>query len=315
MNKKPGNWLFLKKNLSWMDKPELRRQLPFLIRLFGTYARFWFKITQSDYLRGGRKLFMVISDVNHLLFRLNYLTVNLPGYNVCVDLKDPRFLHVINELTKPDSVLNILELLLKEGDTFIDVGANHGSFSIVAGKLVGKDGLVVAIEAQPRLIFALRKSMELNSIAPFQIIQTAVGDKEGVADFFIPSDTSGSAGVFAGHSAHYRHHTARVKMSRMDNLVDWRKFSGNIVVKLDIEGSEYAFLKGAKEMISSLKPILVMEVNPDSMKASGTSEDKMISILKEVGYSYFSYLKRPDIKHALIKLNLEKFSNIILYAD
>ena len=44
---------------------------------------------------------------------------------------------------------SFIQSLLREGDTFVDVGANIGSLTLAA-KLKVKDGIVVAIEAHPR---------------------------------------------------------------------------------------------------------------------------------------------------------------------
>ena len=313
--KYPGSWLFSKKILEWTFRPELRSQLPFLFRLFSRYSQFYFYLTSSDYLKGGRKLFLHISNFNKTRFGLDYTLIKLPGYTICVDLTDPRFLNVINEFLKEDSATRVLNTLLHPGDTFIDIGANHGSFSVVASRLVGQKGLVIAVEAQSRLIFTISKSLELNSGSPYRILHTAVGNMDGEIEFYIPEDTSGSAGIFREHSARFRHRSAKVRIARFDKLVDWKAFQGKVIIKLDIEGSEFDFLKGAEEMIRSLKPVLIMEVNPESMKAAGISDIQLLDIFKEFGYKSFSYLKSPDKSETLNLLNLSYFSNVILYAD
>ena len=50
-----------------------------------------------------------------------------------------------------------LEKLLKEGDTFIDLGANEGYFSIIGGKIVGGIGRIISIEPQTRLQHIINK--------------------------------------------------------------------------------------------------------------------------------------------------------------
>jgi precorrin-6B methylase 2 len=72
--------------------------------------------------------------------------VEVGGHTIFVDLLDPRFLQVIHEVRSPDTDLQVLSRLLSEGDTFIDVGANHGSFSVVASSVIGAEGHVIAVE-------------------------------------------------------------------------------------------------------------------------------------------------------------------------
>ena len=175
----------------------------------------------------------------------------------------------MNELASQDTDTRILPQLLFEGDTFLDVGANHGSFAIVASKLVGVNGFVLAVEPQPRLAKALEKSLTANALCKFQIHNLAVGDTDGEIELLVPLGTSGSAGVFPEHSATHQYNAIKVPLRRFDQLVDWRKFTGKVLLKLDIEGSECAFLSGARQMITSLKPTLIFEVHPTSLKAAG----------------------------------------------
>src|SRR3954468_546190 len=58
--------------------------------------------------------------------------------------------------------LAALKSLLQRGDTFIDVGANEGYFSVVAARLVGPTGRVIAIEPQSRLARVLERNFAIN---------------------------------------------------------------------------------------------------------------------------------------------------------
>jgi FkbM family methyltransferase len=299
--------------IEWIFRPELRSQLPLLLIFFSRCGQLYFKITKNDYFKGGRRLFLIISSINKSLFGVNYLNIRLPEYEICVDLTDPRFLNVINELLKEKSDTGVLNSLLKEGDTFIDIGANQGSFSIVASRLVGESGRVIAIEAQPRLVYAIKKSLELNALCPYDVFQTAVGDYDGVIEFLIPTDTSGTAGVFYAHSARHHYKTIRIPIVKFDNLIEWHNLLGNVILKLDIEGSEYAFLKGAKEMISNSKPIILMEINPESIHAANITGDILLNTLMDLGYQFFAELNSPGNRLSICKLNMTSFRNVILY--
>jgi len=311
-HKYPGSWLFSKQNLEWLFIPELSSQLPVLLRFFSFYAKSYFKRTGNDYFIGGRNFFLRIAKINRF-FGVNFGMIELAEYKIYVDFTDPRFLNVINELHKVKPVTGVLGTLLKKGDTFIDVGANHGSFSLIAGRYVGKNGLVVAIEAQPRMGRIIELSLSKNLNCKFLNFNTAVGDTDGEVEFLIPNDTSGAAGLFKAHSAKHKHRRVRVSVKRFDDLTDWRSFPGNVIVKLDIEGSEPDFLKGARNMIKSRKPVILVEINPQSMKASGTKPEEFKELLKELGYRYYSNLETPSDKNNLEELNMSRFGNVILF--
>ncbi len=79
-----------------------------------------------------------------------------------VDLSDSRIFMVFGELMGNDSESEIMRQLLSPGDTFIDAGANHGSYSLKAAKLVGEKGKVLALEPQPRLASLIMKTFAAN---------------------------------------------------------------------------------------------------------------------------------------------------------
>lgn len=119
--------------------------------------------------------------------------------------------------------------------------------------------------------------------------------------------------LLQAHSARHRHRKLRIQIAKFDQLIDWQSFPGKVTLKLDIEGSEYAFLKGAEEMITNLKPNLLMEINPQSLRASGISGDVLLGILKDLGYQYFAELIEPEVRLGISELSATKFRNILLY--
>jgi len=307
----PGNWVFEYKTLKWMFDPSLGRQLPLPYQVFRAYCRLYFAIFHG-HLLAGKQLFKAAASISSFLVRQDYIRLRLKDYEVYLDYSDPRFLQVVNELTSNQADNRALSNLLAEGDTFIDVGANHGSFSIVASKLVGAKGCVVAIEPQPRLASAIEKSLALNAQCSFQVHQMALGDDDGEIELMIPCDTSGSAGIYPGHSGTHKHRTIIVPLRRFDEAVDWQYFPGKSLIKLDIEGSEYVFLKGARRMIASLKPNLLVEINPRTLKASGVTGGDLKHLLIEFGYGQYAELKSLQETLPIENLDIQRHRNILV---
>ena len=53
---------------------------------------------------------------------------------------------------------------LREGDLYVDIGANVGYFTLLASHLVGKSGKVLSVEADPVTFEELLKNLELNRL-------------------------------------------------------------------------------------------------------------------------------------------------------
>jgi len=71
--------------------------------------------------------------------------------------------------------------VLRPGSVFIDVGAHIGRYSFPIAKLVGENGLVIAIEPDPLAFKALLMGVKLNSLRNVLALNIALGDSEGKA--------------------------------------------------------------------------------------------------------------------------------------
>lgn len=287
----PGSWLYRRPTISWLSDPALARQLPRTYRFFARYCA-----AQRHGPIGAEMLLRaIIAFRRRIAADDGTIALKVGDTTVFLDLQDPRFLRVPGELTGLPSVLR---LFLRPGDSFIDVGANHGSFSIVAAKLVGRDGLVISIEPQPRLAGLLRRLLA-HSDASFEVHQIACGDRSEQVKFYVPLATSGSAGLFDRYSATSRHRTIEVAMRRIDDVIDWRSLTGRAFIKLDIEGGEQAFLLGAGQLIRAAVPLMLIEMNPAAMRAAGTSRTSLIHTLIDLGYERFVTPQAPHVQRPL----------------
>src|SRR5947209_3562381 len=80
-------------------------------------------------------------------------------------------------------VFRPLSQYLQKGDTFLDIGANVGYYSILALQLVGPDGAVHAFEIDERPLRCLRRTIADSGITNLHLYETSVGDKIGRAYF------------------------------------------------------------------------------------------------------------------------------------
>lgn len=309
-NDAPGDFLFREKTLSWLSRSDLRRQLPILYRMFALLCGFKIFNNDSINIKLRKAIFRIISYITHIFKLGDSAQIDLSAYKVCINILDPRCLKVVDELMhNADRLTNFLS----EGDTFIDIGANHGSYSIIAAKIVGRRGFVMSVEPQPRLAELLNISLTLNGHSNFEIHQIACSDREGAADMFIPEYNSGEASIFSTLSATHKHQTIKVKLKPFDSAFEWQGFPGNVFVKLDIEGSEYAFLKGAREMIRTRKPYIMYEVNPASLKSAEISEASLKKLFQELGYSIFCYINNPSEIIGIESLDVTQERDIVLF--
>ena len=151
----------------------------------------------------------------------------------------------------------LLTKLLRDGDAFIDGGANCGYFSCIAAGLTGPRGHVIAVEADARLIEQLTRQASLNPT--ISVKQAALSRVPGRAEFFLPPDyTQGYDLALASLKPHAGWRTVAVDAVTLDELV--ASVEGPVrLLKLDIEGHEGPALEGARASLASgrLESVLV----------------------------------------------------------
>ncbi|MBV8161009.1 MAG: FkbM family methyltransferase [Acidimicrobiia bacterium] len=129
---------------------------------------------------------------------------------------------------------------LGPGDVFVDVGANTGWYTLLAAHQVGPTGGVVAVEASAAIANQLEQQLARNHVTNVRLVREAVSDHEGrVALELGPAEHTGltravrAAG--AGPSVACR------PLPEMLGDDEWPRIR---LVKIDVEGAEYAAVRG-----------------------------------------------------------------------
>jgi FkbM family methyltransferase len=147
---------------------------------------------------------------------------------------------------------------LKPGDVFVDVGASHGYFTLIAASRVGPAGRVYAFEPNPPVFRQLAAHVRLNGYdGRVRLADIALSDTNGQATFFV-SRCATNSGLSSLQATEERlregllstHHTVRVTAETFDSWYA-RIAPGPIaVVKIDVEGAEDRVFDG---MVSTLR--------------------------------------------------------------
>lgn len=292
---------------AWFDDATLVACLPPHLRAYAAYSRLAVN-RQTGRVPGGSFLLRVLHRTTPALHLPRDARVLIAGRSVHVDLTDARFLWVLDEVRGLGHEHRVMKALLRPGDTFLDIGANHGSFAILASHLVGRTGLVIAVEPQPRLAGLIRRSLA-EAPAPFEVHAVALGERDADAVLHIPRSGSGAASVAAPPQGMSQSIT--VPLRRADQLLAWRAFPGSLLVKLDIEGGELPFLHGATAMLRERRPAIVLEISPAQAHAAGYQPSDLVAALGALGYQDFAEVDRYPEKVPGRDLKLERQRNVL----
>lgn len=193
-----------------------------------------------------------------------------------------------------DDLFYIVRNFVRSGEVCWDIGANCGVFSFTAAYKVGGKGQLVAVEADPMLaamLYRSRRYLPADVSGRMSILPIAVSSEMAILDLVIP--INGSA----------RNHLSSVAGNEAWGEYDRRKcisVTGDWLlqhvpppdfIKLDIEGAEMAFMKGAARILSEVRPGFYIETSLNNI-------DEATALFESAGYHLFALadgqLKRVD---------------------
>jgi FkbM family methyltransferase len=176
---------------------------------------------------------------------------------------------------------SVLHRQLHEGDTFIDVGANIGYYTVMAAKLVGPRGRVIAFEPDPENFALLKRNIEANGFTNVILEQKALFNKPGTLKLYLEETNKGGHKVFQFGQPRP---TVEVEAVRLDDYLknDQRTVD---LIKIDTEGAEGAILEGMRETLGRHQNVkLVVEFFPLLLRSFGSDPAAMLGDLRSLGF-------------------------------
>lgn len=179
-----------------------------------------------------------------------------------------------------DDVYHALDRL-EPGMAFVDIGANAGLFSMVAGLRVGADGAVLAFEPSPEIFADLVDNSRLNELRNFYPFNAAVGDALGIARFSRPSPThSGGAHLDPAGAMTVPVISFEVMMPLFEALIGERR----TVIKIDVEGAEELVTSSIEKILSKRQvECCIVEIDNNHLSRFGHSAESIYRRMAAAG--------------------------------
>lgn len=192
-------------------------------------------------------------------------------------------------------------LLVQNGDTILDIGANIGWYTINLAKRF-PNSKIYSFEPIPPTFELLTKNVQRNKLDNVTLIHSGLSDKEEKKDLYYFRGGSSVASIvnFVNNPNAQK---VTCKFNTIDRLVSELNISSVNFIKCDVEGSELLVLSGAKVTIEKFKPIILLEVYEGQCQMCGYTAMDLINLLKSWGYEYFeannNQLKRVESVRAV----------------
>jgi FkbM family methyltransferase len=190
-------------------------------------------------------------------------------------------------LWEPDLTYWIQERLAP-GDTFVDVGANIGYFSLLAPQLVGESGSVVAIEASPKTFLALKDNLNRNAVRNVRAVSVAVSHSRHVVRLFRGPDSNiGETTFLEGLRLEFE---CEAEAAPLTAILQRLEIERARLIKIDVEGAEWCVVAGMGPILSSGRADLeiIVEVHPELLARQGKRPADIVRVFSEAGFHAYS---------------------------
>jgi len=189
----------------------------------------------------------------------------------------------------------VLESRLKPGSVFVDVGANEGYLSVIAARLVGPSGRVLAVEPQRRLRAVLERNLSLNHLRNVMLVDSAVSDRVGRVRLFVSLDTNtGATGLTS--QTRYPVPSEIVRTTTLSELFARSGIRQADLLKIDIEGAEYEAVLGSPELFEQHRVLAVaLELHEHLLNKRVLASGPILDLLRRCGYK-----SRPEFTNLVL---------------
>jgi FkbM family methyltransferase len=218
------------------------------------------------------------------------ITTDRYGHRMAVDFREwnERNLYFLGEWN-PD-IEWLMARVLRPGDTFLDLGANIGYFTLLGARLVGPTGQVLSFEPSPINFQRLTGHVAMNGYATIRLYPKAVSN---VAEASILFQPEGGGDLSSLRSSVATETSAPVLRHEIETVCLDQFLADDVkkvirLVKIDIEGAEFLALQGMHDLLASpAGPDILCEINDAFLREMGSSETQILQYLQRLGYHAF----------------------------
>ena len=181
--------------------------------------------------------------------------------------------------------------ILKDGDIFIDVGANIGLFTLFASEVVGEEGKVICFEPSPSTFLRLSENVNLNEFKNIDLRNIGLSDKKEELIFYVSENGNDAYNSFAPSQDDKLEKSIKVPVSTLDFELNDVDKSSIKLIKIDVEGWEKFVLNGGVDFLKNYNPIVMVEFTEENTFNAGYPVLEIFDIMQKFGYSWYRIIE------------------------
>jgi FkbM family methyltransferase len=190
-------------------------------------------------------------------------------------------------------VHEFLASALRPGQVFVDVGAHIGRYTVMAGRLLGPGGVVIAVEPGPDNFDALLKNVRQNALANVIPIKAACWSSDGELQMIFSSPVTS----FWHRVGPLTESRARVSARSLDTITHDLGLGAIDVIKIDTEGAGPEVLEGARTILSGSPAVQVLfeAIRPHELERSSRTLQELGFTVRRLGGDEYLATRQPAV--------------------
>lgn len=204
--------------------------------------------------------------------------------------------------------MNFLLRYLRTNDSFLDIGANVGVYTLLAASKI-RAGYIYSFEALAKNYARLQENIRLNQFTQVKTYEIAVSNQTGTIALNL---AEGDSMPFI--TSTLTTNTITVATDTLDNLLQNQPITNLTLAKIDIEGAELLALEGATSLLKQQSPrVWILEIN-ETVHHFGHQKQDIVNFLHSYGYQLYSYSADTN-QISRITLEQKQGNNVLVIAD
>lgn len=181
-------------------------------------------------------------------------------------------------------IMRLLDLMLRPGDRFIDIGSNIGMVALHGAHLVGSGGRVDCFEPNPECCSQIQRLIDKNNLMQIQIHPYGLSDSQEMLELTQEHIHTGG-GTFAKLDPSRVVSRVDAEVRRGDDVFVDEMSTCPRLIKIDVEGYELNAMRGMGDTLARWGCPIIMELVEGNLARAGVSVHELVGFMVDLGYT------------------------------
>lgn len=254
--------------------------------------------------------------INRMILAILPTSVRVGNARIMLNPQDPVISGALTFGVYEKSEIELMRRFCRPGRVMVDIGANVGLYTAIAGLGVGPSGRVIAFEPEPESFRFLQNTVSANELTNTLTVQAAASSENGKTRLFTSSANRGDHRMYWSDRADG---SVEVDVLRPDDYLESQGVVAVDIIKIDVQGFEGHVIAGLERTIRhSPRLVMLMEFWPLGLSSAGTDPVELLHRLDDFGLALYEVkahggFTRVDNRDELVnRLPGRKYTNLIL---